>query len=142
MSTQTRQYKQLTLDQRYQIPVRLEDLMQKEIADMVGISERALSRELSRNTGDQGCRPETAHALATNRQTTTVRGHAVCLGKLGVSGPDETGCPKPGLASNRANQEDVPSRKFAGCQARLSLRVNGAHFSRCTLAISCGSQAP
>ena len=41
MSTQTRQCKQLTLGQQYQIQALLEGLMQKEIADIVGISESA-----------------------------------------------------------------------------------------------------
>lgn len=69
MSTQTRQYKQLTQGQRYQIEVLLEKgYMQKEIALSVGISEGALSRELGRNAGDDGYRAETAHALAIQRR--------------------------------------------------------------------------
>ena len=68
MNKQTRQYQQLTLGQRYQIQVLLKGHMQKEIAVLVGISEGALSRELSRNTGDQGYCPEVAHALATKRR--------------------------------------------------------------------------
>ena len=68
MSTQTRRYKQLTLGQRHQIQVLLKGHMQKEIAAAVGISDGALSRELSRNTGDQGYCPEAAHALATKRR--------------------------------------------------------------------------
>ena len=55
MSTQTRQYKQLTQGQRYQIEALLEKShFQNEIAAVVGISESALSRELKRNTGDNG----------------------------------------------------------------------------------------
>ncbi len=69
MSKQTRQYKQLTLGQRYQIQALLRNgHMQKEIAVSVSISEGALSRELSRNTGDQDYCAETAHALATKRR--------------------------------------------------------------------------
>ncbi|MDP0562657.1 MAG: hypothetical protein QS721_10185 [Candidatus Endonucleobacter sp. (ex Gigantidas childressi)] len=50
MSTQTRQYKQLTQGQWYQIEALLGAYyMQKKIAVSVGISESALSRELSRN---------------------------------------------------------------------------------------------
>ena len=42
MSTQTRQYKQLTQGQRYQIEVLLEKgHVQREIAEAVGISESA-----------------------------------------------------------------------------------------------------
>ena len=42
--------------------------MQKEIAAAVGISDGPLSRELSRNTGDQGYCLEAAHALAIKRR--------------------------------------------------------------------------
>ncbi|MDP0563324.1 MAG: helix-turn-helix domain-containing protein [Candidatus Endonucleobacter sp. (ex Gigantidas childressi)] len=69
MSTQTRQYKQLTQGQRYQIEALLRtDYMQKEIAVSVGISESALSRELSRNANDDGYGAESAHALASQRR--------------------------------------------------------------------------
>ena len=52
MSTQTRRYKQLTQGQRYQIEALLEKgHFQNEIAEVTGISESALSRELKRNTG-------------------------------------------------------------------------------------------
>ena len=69
MSTQTRQYKQLTPGQQYQIQaLRGKGHMQKEIAEAVGISESALSRELSRNSGDDSYCAEKAHALATLRK--------------------------------------------------------------------------
>ena len=69
MSTQTRQYKQLTQGQRYQIEVLLEKgHFQNEIAVTVGISESALSRELQRNTTDSGYCAETAHSLAIQRR--------------------------------------------------------------------------
>ena len=69
MSTQTRQYKQLTLGQRYQIEALLgKDHFQNEIAEAVGISEGSLSRELQRNTGDNGYCAETAHSLAIQRR--------------------------------------------------------------------------
>ncbi|MDP0560923.1 MAG: IS30 family transposase [Candidatus Endonucleobacter sp. (ex Gigantidas childressi)] len=74
MSTQTRQYKQLTQGQRYQIEALLgTDYMQKEIAVSVGISESALSRELSRNTSDDGYGAESAHALASQRRVTATK---------------------------------------------------------------------
>ncbi|MDP0563415.1 MAG: helix-turn-helix domain-containing protein [Candidatus Endonucleobacter sp. (ex Gigantidas childressi)] len=50
MSIQARQCKQLTQGQRYQIEALFgKGYMQKEVAVSVGISESALSRELSRN---------------------------------------------------------------------------------------------
>ena len=55
MSKQTRQYKQLTQGQRYQIEALLgKGHFQKEIAETVGISKSALSRELNRNTREGG----------------------------------------------------------------------------------------
>lgn len=69
MSTQTRQYKQLTLGQRYQIEVLLsKNHFQNEIAEAVGISESTLSRELQRNTGDNGYCAESAHGLTFQRR--------------------------------------------------------------------------
>ena len=43
--------------------------MQKEIAEAVGISESALSRELSRNSCDNDYCAESAHAMAYQRKT-------------------------------------------------------------------------
>ena len=69
MSTQTRQYKQLTQGQRYQIEALLgKDHSQKEIAEAIGISESTLSRELHRNTTDNGYNAELAHSLAIHRR--------------------------------------------------------------------------
>ncbi|WP_263322374.1 IS30 family transposase [Endozoicomonas sp. Mp262] len=69
MSTQTRRYKQLTQGQRYQIEALLEKgHFQNEIAEVAGISESALSRELKRNTGDNGYCAESAHNLAMQRR--------------------------------------------------------------------------
>ncbi len=71
MSTQTRQYKQLTQGKRYQIEALLGiGFMQKTIAVLVSVSESALSRELSRNTSDDGYCAESAHILATQRRVT------------------------------------------------------------------------
>ena len=73
MSKQTRQFKQLTQGQRYQIEALVGVLMQKEIAAKLGISESALSRELSRNgSGGKYC-AETAHALAIQRRTSAAK---------------------------------------------------------------------
>ncbi|MDP0561880.1 MAG: hypothetical protein QS721_05945 [Candidatus Endonucleobacter sp. (ex Gigantidas childressi)] len=74
MSTQTRQYKQLTQGQRYQIEALLRtDYMQKEVAVSIGISESALSRELSCNASDDGYGAESAHALASQRRVTATK---------------------------------------------------------------------
>ncbi|MDP0561589.1 MAG: hypothetical protein QS721_04325 [Candidatus Endonucleobacter sp. (ex Gigantidas childressi)] len=74
MSTQTRQYKQVTQGQRYQIEVFLgTDYMQKEIVVLVGISESALSRELSCNASDDGYGAEGAHALSSKRRVTATK---------------------------------------------------------------------
>ncbi|MDP0563075.1 MAG: hypothetical protein QS721_12440 [Candidatus Endonucleobacter sp. (ex Gigantidas childressi)] len=47
--------------------------MQKEIAVSVGISESALSRELSHNANDDGYGAESAHALASQRRVTATK---------------------------------------------------------------------
>ncbi|MDP0561133.1 MAG: IS30 family transposase [Candidatus Endonucleobacter sp. (ex Gigantidas childressi)] len=74
MSTQIRQYKQLNQGQRYQIEALIRtDYMQKEIAVSVGISESALSRELSRNANDYGYCAESAHALASQRRVAATK---------------------------------------------------------------------
>ncbi|MDP0561571.1 MAG: IS30 family transposase [Candidatus Endonucleobacter sp. (ex Gigantidas childressi)] len=74
MSTQTRQYKQMTQGQRYQIKVLFgADYMQKEIAVSVGISESALSRELSRNASDDGYGTESCHGLASHSRVTATK---------------------------------------------------------------------
>ena len=55
-------YKQLTKIQRDQIEsLKKADMKQKDIALMIGVSGSALSRELSRNTGKRGYRPEQAN---------------------------------------------------------------------------------
>ena len=69
MSTQTKHYKQLTLGKRYQVEALLgKGHFQNEIAEAIGISEGALSRELQRNTGNNGYCAETAHSLAIQRR--------------------------------------------------------------------------
>ncbi|MDP0562918.1 MAG: helix-turn-helix domain-containing protein [Candidatus Endonucleobacter sp. (ex Gigantidas childressi)] len=74
MSTQARQYKQLTQGQRYQIEALLgADYMQKEIAVLVGISESVLSRELSHNASDDGYCAESALALASQRRVAATK---------------------------------------------------------------------
>ncbi len=44
--------------------------LQKEIAEVVGVSEGTLSRELRRNSTDNGYSAEAAHSLAIKRRKT------------------------------------------------------------------------
>ena len=60
-------YKQLTEMQRYQIEaLKKAEMLQKDIAMIIGVSASALSRELSRNTGKRGYRPRQANIKAVN----------------------------------------------------------------------------
>ena len=64
-----RGYTQLTRDERYQIyALRKAGHSQKEIAEVLGRSPSTISRELRRNKGLKGYRPEQAHRLAQNRK--------------------------------------------------------------------------
>jgi IS30 family transposase len=62
-------YKQLTEVQRYQIDaLKKAGKLQKDMAVIVGVSESAISRELSRNTGKRGYRPKQATIKAHRRK--------------------------------------------------------------------------
>ena len=62
-------YKQLTKIQRYQIEsLKKAGMLQKDMALIIGVSASALSRELSRNTGKRGYRPEQANTKALDRR--------------------------------------------------------------------------
>ena len=62
-------YKQLTEGQRYQIAALKEvGKSNKEIAVLVEVSEATISRELRRNRGKQGYRPQQAHNTACQRK--------------------------------------------------------------------------
>jgi len=62
-------YKQLNKIQRYQIESLMKaEMLQKDMAVIIGISASALSRELSRNTGKRGYRPQQANIKAVNRR--------------------------------------------------------------------------
>ena len=64
-----RSYSQLTEDQRYQIyEARTQGLSQTEIAESLGIHKSTVSRELKRNSGLRGYRPQQAHQLSENRK--------------------------------------------------------------------------
>jgi IS30 family transposase len=67
-------YKQLTEIQRYQIEaLKKAEMLQKDIAVIIGVSASALSRELSRNKGKRGYRPKQANIKALNRRKNAVK---------------------------------------------------------------------
>lgn len=67
-------YKQLTEMQRYQIEaLKKAEMLQKDIAIIIGVSASALSRELSRNTGKRGYRPRQANIKAINRRRNAIK---------------------------------------------------------------------
>ena len=62
-------YKQLTQEQRYQIHALLKaECDQTEIAMIVGCHKSTISREIRRNTGLRGYRPQQAQRLANERK--------------------------------------------------------------------------
>jgi IS30 family transposase len=64
-----RTYHQLTQEQRYQIYVlKKTGHSGAEIADVIGIHKSTVSRELRRNRGGRGYRPQQAHQLALKRR--------------------------------------------------------------------------
>ena len=64
-----RNYKQLSQAQRYQIEIlKKAGKNQKEIAELLGVSESTISRELTRNQGKKGYRQKQAQIKADNRK--------------------------------------------------------------------------
>ena len=62
-------YKQLNQAQRYQIEIlKKAGKNQKQIAELLGVSESTISRELTRNQGKKGYRPKQAQIKADNRK--------------------------------------------------------------------------
>lgn len=62
-------YTQLTQAQRYQIYALMKaGLNQTEIADIIGVHKSTVCRELSRNTGRRGYRPQQAHRFCLHRR--------------------------------------------------------------------------
>jgi IS30 family transposase len=68
-----RTYHQLTQPQRYQIyALRKTKHSLTEIAEVIGVHKSSVSRELKRNRGQRGYRPQQAHELATARRQKSV----------------------------------------------------------------------
>jgi IS30 family transposase len=64
-----RNYKQLSQEQRYQIEIlKKAGKNQKEIAELVGVSNSTVCRELKRNQGKRGYRPKQAQIKANKRR--------------------------------------------------------------------------
>jgi IS30 family transposase len=62
-------YKQLAYEQRYQISFLLKmGIRQTDIAKVLGVHRSTVSRELRRNRGRRGYRPEQAHRVALSRR--------------------------------------------------------------------------
>ena len=62
-------YTQLTLKQRFQLEILLKTMKtQKDIAEWMGVSESAISRELNRNGGSKNYEARRAHSLAAKRR--------------------------------------------------------------------------
>jgi IS30 family transposase len=67
-------YTQLTQEQRYHIwAMKKAGFNQVQIAHEVGVHKSTISRELRRNKGQRGYRPQQAHGLATSRQRNRAR---------------------------------------------------------------------
>ena len=68
------EYKQLTYEQRCQIEaLKKSGFTQKEIADVVGVSQPTISRELRRNLGQRGYRHKQAQQMADQRRSSVQR---------------------------------------------------------------------
>ena len=66
-------YHQLTQEQRYQIyALKKTGHTGTEIAEVIGVHKSTVSRELRRNRGGRGYRPQQAHTLALERRSKTV----------------------------------------------------------------------
>ena len=62
-------YTQLTQDQRYQIHILMKaSHTQTEIAELIGVHKSTISREIRRNFGQRGYRPQQAHQFCLQRR--------------------------------------------------------------------------
>ena len=68
-----RTYRQLTQEQRYQIyALKKTGHSPSEIAGVIRVHKSTVSRELKRNRGQRGYRPQQAHELASGRRQKSV----------------------------------------------------------------------
>ncbi len=64
-----KRYTQLTQEQRYQISILMKaHHTQSEVAELLGVDKSTISRELRRNTGLRGYRPQQAHRFCLQRR--------------------------------------------------------------------------
>jgi IS30 family transposase len=71
-----RTYKQLTYEQRCQIEaLNRSGITQKAMADLTGVSQSCISREISRNSGERGYRHKQAQSKAEERRSATAKPH-------------------------------------------------------------------
>lgn len=64
-----KQYTQLTQEQRYQIYILMKaGHTQTDTADLIGVDKSTISRELRRNSGQRGYRPQQAHRFCQQRR--------------------------------------------------------------------------
>ena len=64
-----KRYHHLTYEQRCQIyTLKARNILQKDIASILGVSESTVSRELKRNKGNRGYRYKQAHKMAQFRR--------------------------------------------------------------------------
>jgi len=78
-------YKQLTYEQRCQIYVlKKRDLTQQTIADAIGVSQSAISRELKRNTGSRGYRYQQAQRASEARRSHAAKALKMTTGMIAL----------------------------------------------------------
>jgi len=67
-------YQQMTYEQRFQISaLKNSGCTQREVAEIIGVSQLTVSRELARNTGDRSYRHKQAQVKAIQRRQTAVK---------------------------------------------------------------------
>ncbi|SHO53324.1 helix-turn-helix domain-containing protein, partial [Desulfopila aestuarii] len=74
MKNHNNHYQQLTQEQRYQISVlRKAGMTHAAIAKAVGVSSSTISRELKRNSTENGYDPKVAHLQSMNRKSSAAK---------------------------------------------------------------------
>lgn len=69
-----RSYTHLTLEQRYQIQALMKmGHCYQEIGDVIGVHKSTIAREVRRNQGRRGYRPQQAHRFTLSRRRTKTR---------------------------------------------------------------------